>query len=339
VEGIRLTSFSHGAGCGCKLSPDELAEIMSPLRGHPAYSSQELVVGTGTSDDAGVWKLDGRLLVSTVDFFTPIVDDPFDWGRITAANALSDVYAMGGRPLFALQLVAWPRQAIPFDLLREVLAGGAEVMQQSGTTIVGGHSIDDPEPKYGFAVTGLAERPITNAGAEIGDRLMLTKPLGTGIISTAIKRGQCPSELAAQAITVMTDLNDVPVEPMHNAGVRAATDVTGFGLLGHLREMLIASGFGAVIEVERVPRIGDLEPLLAGGNYSSGSKRNLDSIRPFLTGPHPDDSDLKILADAQTSGGLLIAIKPEAVSGFLEAVPRTTEIGEVTAGPPAIGFR
>lgn len=335
-----LTAYSHGAGCGCKLSAAELAQIMAPLAGHQAYAAPELVVGVDTSDDAGVWRLsNGEYLLQTVDFFTPIVDDPFDWGRIAAANALSDVYAMGGRPITALQLVAWPRNGPSFGVLQEVLRGGAEVMAASGTTIVGGHSIDDPEPKYGFAVTGLASFPVTNAGARPGDQLVLTKPLGSGIITTAIKRGQCPPELAAESVAVMTELNEPAVQPMLAAGATAATDVTGFGLLGHLREMLVASDVGAILEIASIPTIGNLDELLAGGNYPGGSQRNLESARAFLNAAGVPEESLKILADAQTSGGLLIAIPPPGLASMLDALPRARRIGEISAGAPSITFR
>ncbi len=340
----RLTAFSHGAGCACKLGPDELAEIVGPLADHPAYSSPNLVVGIGTADDAGVWQLDSnQRLVQTIDFFTPIVDDPFDWGRIAAANALSDIYAMGGSPITALQIVAWPRNGLAFSTLAEVLRGGAEVMKFSGTTIIGGHSIDDPEPKYGFAVTGMVGTPITNAGARPGDRLVLTKPLGTGIITTALKRGACPPDLAASAVRVMVELNAGAVQPMVDVGVNAATDITGFGLLGHLREMLIASGVAAVIDAAVVPTIDDLSRLIEAGHYSGGSQRNLSSVRPFLRGPTPNEATLKILADAQTSGGLLISVDADRASALVAALNhgRSSEvvvIGEITAGAPSVAF-
>ena len=344
TSAARLTSFSHGAGCACKLSPDELAEIVGPLASHPAYESPELLVGVRTSDDAGVWKLDtGRHLVQTVDFFTPIVDDPFDWGRIAAANALSDVYAMGGTPITALQIVAWPRTGLAFSILAEVLRGGADVMESSGTTIVGGHSIDDPEPKYGFAVTGLVAKAITNAGARPGDRLVLTKPLGTGIITTAIKRGDCPPDIDKLAVEAMVELNACAVQPMLDVGVNAATDVTGFGLLGHLREMLFASEVGANIEVAAVPTLAGVADLLAAGHFSGGSQRNLVSVRPLLGFPLPDESTLKILADAQTSGGLLISVAVERTDQLLAALAERSRypgvvIGEIAVGPPLISF-
>ncbi len=344
TSATRLTSLSHGAGCACKLSPDELAEIIGPLAGHPAYASPQLLVGVGTSDDAGVWKLDGgQHLVQTVDFFTPIVDDPFDWGRIAAANALSDVYAMGGRPISALQVVAWPRTGLAFSILADVLRGGADVMHASGTTIVGGHSIDDPEPKYGFAVTGLVAKPITNAGARPGDRLVLTKPLGTGIITTAIKRGGCPREIAQSAVELMVELNATAVQPMLEVGVNAATDVTGFGLLGHLREMIVASSVSATIDFGAVPTLPGVADLLAAGHFSGGSQRNLASVGPMLRPPLPDESMLKILADAQTSGGLLISVAAELTEPLLAALAERSRypgvvVGEITAGAPSITF-
>jgi selenide,water dikinase len=346
VENIRLTSFSHGAGCACKLSPDDLAEIIGPLRSHPATSASELIVGLHTSDDAGVWRLpSGEQLVQTVDFFTPIVDDPYDWGRIAAANALSDIYAMGGRPITALQLVAWPRSALPFSQLGEVVRGGAEVMVESGTTIVGGHSIDDPEPKYGFAVTGLAPPggPITNAGARPGDVLVLTKPLGMGVITSAIKRGVCPPDLAETAIRVMTTLNADALAPMLEVGVHAATDVTGFGLLGHLREMLVASKVAARIDVEAVPVLAGVRELVEQQIYPGGSERNLASLRSFIDQDLDDESAIRILADAQTSGGLLIAVAPhlaQPLEAALEAAGTLSNaaIGRFVEGVPAISF-
>ena len=344
---IRLTAFSHGAGCACKLSPDDLGAIVGPLRDHPATSSPNLIVGLQTSDDAGVWELpSGETLVQTVDFFTPIVDDPYDWGRIAAANALSDVYAMGGTPITALQLVSWPRTGLPFELLGKVVRGGADIMATSGTTIVGGHSIDDPEPKYGFAVTGLVPRDgvITNAGARLGDRLILTKPLGMGIITTALKRGVCPPELAEAAVANMTTLNADAVGPMHKVGARAATDITGFGLLGHLREMAIASGVGAIIDVEAVPVLDGVRQLVEAGVYAGGSERNLTSVTSFITSDEVDETTVRILADAQTSGGLLISAPSDrsdelvhslAAAGTLAA----DVIGAIVAGPPHITLR
>lgn len=347
VTETRLTAFSHGAGCACKLSPDDLNAIIGPLRQHAAMSAPDLVVGLLTADDAGVWALpSGELLVQTVDYFTPIVDDAYDWGRIAAANALSDVYAMGGKPLSALQLVNWPRATLPFSLLNDVLLGGADVMAMSGTTIIGGHSIDDPEPKYGFAVTGLVSpgQVITNAGARPGDHLVLTKPLGTGVITTALKRGVCPSPLAEQAIRIMTTLNASAVGPMHRVGVNAATDVTGFGLLGHLREVLVASEVRATIEVGVIPVIEGVRALVEANVYPGGSERNLASVRPFISADGIDEASVRILSDAQTSGGLLISVLAERSEALVDALNEAgtlcaATIGVVAEGAPSIELR
>ena len=343
VAQARLTAFSHGAGCGCKLSPDELFSILRPLQSHPALDAPDLVVGLATSDDAGVWRLpSGDLLLQSVDFFTPIVDDAYEWGQIAAANALSDIYAMGGRPLTALQLVAWPRDGLSFELLGDVVRGGADMMAAAGATIIGGHSIDDAEPKYGFSVLGTATELITNAGGRPGDQLVLTKPLGTGIVTTALKADSCPPDLAKQAVGLMTTLNDRAVQPMIEHQAHAATDITGFGLLGHLREVLQASGIAAVIDPDAVPVLPGVVDLVAG-HYSGGSRRNLESVRQFISGQLPDQNLFKVLADAQTSGGILIAIAPERteelVSDLLEAgCPSAAIIGGLAAGAPGISF-
>lgn len=276
------------------------------MHAHDAATHPDLIVGTATSDDAGVYRLaSGQALVQTVDFFTPVVDDPYDWGRIAAANALSDVYAMGGVPITALQLVGWPRDVIGWDVAAEVIRGGADIMAAAGCTIIGGHSVDDAEPKYGFAVTGFVDpdRLTTNAAARPGDTLFLTKALGTGIVTTAIKRGACPDHLIREVIDLMTDLNDRAAHAIAAAGARAATDVTGFGLLGHLHEMLRASGVSAEIDVTAVPVLDGVDDLLADGFFPGGSERNVAAITDVVDG----DADIRILADAQTSGGLLVA--------------------------------
>ena len=244
MAAVKLTSYSHGAGCACKLGPEDLNEALSRLRSHPAARHPDLVVGIETGDDAAVFRLDGQLLVQTVDFFTPIVDDAYDWGRIAAANALSDVYAMGGRPVSALQIVGWPRGDLPFDLLRQVLEGGAAVCELAGCVIAGGHSIDDPEPKYGLAVTGVVDedRLMTNRAARPGDQLVLTKPLGSGVVTTGVKRGEASAGEVAAATEVMATLNATAADVLGAHQVKAATDVTGFGLLGHLGAMMRASG-------------------------------------------------------------------------------------------------
>ena len=258
TQTVRLTAFSHGAGCACKLSPADLRTVLGLVRGFEPATDPNLLVGFDTADDAAVYRLrDDLAIVVTTDFFTPIVDDPFDWGRIAATNALSDVYAMGGTPLLALNLVGWPREGLPFELLARVLDGGAAVAGAAGCLIAGGHSIDDAEPKYGMAVVGTVDPAavLTNAGARVGDVLVLTKPIGLGVISTAVKREAATPELLATAITVMTTLNDTARDAALSIGVNAATDVTGFGLLGHLRELCVASGVGAIVHAGSVPVI------------------------------------------------------------------------------------
>ena len=292
------------------------------------------MVGVATGDDAGVYALgDGRALIQTVDIFTPVVDSPRDWGRIAAANALSDVYAMAGTPVTALQYLAWPRDELPFEVASEVVDGGMSVMSEAACTVVGGHSIDSPEPTYGFAVTGIAEadRVVTNAGARPGDVLVLTKPLGMGIITTAIKRGKCPPSLAEEAIELMALLNEVAGSALVDHEATAATDVSGFGLLGHLREMCRESGVGAEIEVGSVPVLTGVRRLLEDGMWAGGSQRNLDSIRGFLTGDL-DEGVWMPLIDAQTSGGLLVALPPQRAPGYVSTVPRAVVVGAVTEG-------
>lgn len=338
VQTFRLTSFSHGAGCACKLGSAELSRLLAPLLTHPAATHPDLVVGAATSDDAGVMLLpdaNGRALVQTVDFFTPIVDDPADWGRIAAANALSDVYAMGATPVSALQLLGWPRDTLPFEAATEVILGGADIMAEAGVVILGGHSIDDEEPTYGFAVTGLVDidRVVTNAGARPHDRLVLTKPLGAGVVTTAHKAGVCPPEVLERMVEEMTTLNRLAGDALHPAGAHAATDVTGFGLLGHMREMVDASSVGAVVDPARVPIVDGARDLLDQGFLSGGSRRNLEAITPRLAG---DLAEATMLSDAQTSGGLLVALPPERLSDYVAAVPGAAEIGFVTDEPGRI---
>lgn len=300
-------------------------------------------MGTGTRDDAGVYRLGagsaGLALVQTVDFFTPVVDDPYDWGRIAAANALSDIYAMGGAPLTALQLVGWPRGVLDLDLAGEVVRGGLDVMADAGCTVVGGHSIDDAEPTYGFAVTGTVDpsRIVTNAAGRAGDVLVLTKPLGTGIITTALKAGACPPDILAGAVDAMTLLNGPASAVMVRHDVLAATDVTGFGLLGHLSEMLAGAGLAAAVDVGAVPLLPGAAELLDLGHYPGGSGRNLDAVSGVLDGG--DVRTRRLLADAQTSGGLLVAVAPERADDLVAemrsgAAPEAAVIGRLTAGEP-----
>jgi selenide,water dikinase len=308
------------------------------LRGHPAVSHPDLLVGFGLSDDGGVFDLgNGSALVQTVDFFTPVVDGAYDWGRIAAANALSDVYAMGGRPLTALQLLGWPRDVLEWEVASEVQRGGADVAAQAGCTLVGGHSIDLPEPIYGLAVTGLVDpaRILTNAGARPGDALVLTKPLGIGIITTAIKRDLCPPDLARRAIEQMAALNDSAAAAALAADAHAVTDVTGFGLLGHLREMLVASGVSAVIEASSVPVLDGVAELLDAGAYAGGSRRNLEAIRPYVSGVFAE-ATIQVLSDAQTSGGLLVALAPDRADEMAVSVEGSAVIGSVTHGEGTI---
>ena len=299
-------------------------------------TDDRLVVGVGGADDAGVFRVsDDLALVQTVDFFTPIVDDARQWGRIAAANALSDVYAMGGIPITALQLVGWPRDRLSFDLLGDVLEGGADVMGEAGCTIVGGHSVDDPEPKYGFAVTGTVhpDRVVRNTGAHPGDRLVLTKPIGTGIVSTAIKHGTAPDGAAEAAVESMMRLNAAAAEAMVSIGVSAATDVTGFGLLGHLAEML-GGAVGADIDADAVPVLPGAVDLVSDGVVPGGTKRNLAFVEGFT-----DFGDLPrwrrlLLADAQTSGGLLIAVAHDRCEDLLDRLDGIgAVVGSITDRP------
>ena len=278
---------------------------------HPSTTHPDLLVGIAGSDDAGVFRIDEtRAIVQTIDFFTPIVDDPYDWGRITAANSLSDIYAMGAEPLTALQMVGWPRDVLPFDALTRVIEGGSDVMADAGCTIVGGHSIDATEPTYGFAITGIVSPDdiITNAAAVPGQVLILTKPIGTGILATAIKNGGVPANIQQAAISSMSTLNRGAADAARRIGVSAGTDVTGFGLLGHLSEMVRASDISAFLDVDSIPILDGVDRYLEEGAIPGGTRRNLKAVEPMVAfGPQGDRSRL-ILADAQTSGGLLLAV-------------------------------
>ena len=295
----------------------------------------------GGRDDAAVVRLSAeRALVLTTDFFTPIVDDAYAFGQIAAANALSDVYAMGGKPLWCLNLVGWPREKLPLDLLGEVLKGGAETVARAGAAVLGGHSIDDPEPKYGLVVVGEVhpDRMTTNAGARAGDRLVLTKPIGTGIVATALKKGAAPADAVAAATASMTALNDGAAEAAREAGVRGATDVTGFGLLGHLGELLAASGVAAEIWAGAVPRLVGVRRLAEAGHIPGGTRRNLEAASGATAFDAAlDEVERLILADAQTSGGLLLAVHPDAAAALVGAlrarnVLAAAVIGTVRAG-------
>ncbi len=322
----RLTQYARGGGCACKIPAGELEEIVAGLVG---LDAPDLIVGLDDGDDAAAVRIDGGMAVlSTADFFTPVVDDAYDWGRIAAANALSDIYAMGGRPILAINLVGWPRDTLPTELLREVMRGGLDVAALAGCPVAGGHSIDDPEPKYGMAVTGLAEpeRLLRNSSAKAGMPLSLSKPLGVGVLNN---RHKATGVVFPQAVESMVALNDRASRDALAAGVVAATDVTGFGLLGHLYKMVRASGVSAVVDAASMPYLDGAREAVRDGFVSGGTRRNLDWVRPHLSSTVGED-ELLLLADAQTSGGLLM----------VGEVPGATVIGEVLAcGPAALSVR
>jgi selenide,water dikinase len=326
---VQLTALSHGAGCACKIPPGALHPLLAEL---PRSSDPALLVGHESADDAAVYQVsDDLAIVTTVDFFTPIVDDPYDFGRVAATNALSDVYAMGGRPLTALNLLAYSLEELGDEPLREILRGGADVAAAAGVAVVGGHSIDDREPKYGMAVTGAVhpDRLMRNSTARVGDALYLTKPVGGGVASTAAKRGVAPDGLVERAVEVMTTLNREASEAALAADTSAATDVTGFGLLGHLHEMTLASGVAAEVEARAVPAIEGVLELLRGDEppIAGGSRRNREWVEPHVEWDEGVPEDLRwLLCDAMTSGGLLVAARPGTGAPGVE-------VGRVTAGP------
>ena len=295
------------------------------VRGLVGVPSQDLLVGLDDGDDAAAVRIDGGIAVlATADFFTPVVDDAYDWGRIAAANAFSDIYAMGGRPILAVNLLGWPRDVLPRELAQEVLRGGLDVARIAGCPVAGGHSIDDPEPKYGMDVTGLADpnRLLRNDAAEAGLPISLTKPLGVGVLNN---RHKTTGEVFPQAVESMVALNDTASVAALAAGVRAATDVTGFGLLGHLYKMARASGVSAVVDARAVPYLDGARESLRDGYVPGGSRRNLDWVRPHLEASVADE-ELVLLADAQTSGGLLIAGEVPGGTVIGEFIPRTDHV-------------
>ncbi len=334
---VRLTAFSHGAGCACKLGPADLSSVMGMLG--PADLPDDLLVSAETGDDAAAWRLpDGRALIATVDVFTPIVDDAYDWGRIAATNAFSDVYAMGGTPVMALNVAGWPVDDLPLDLLARVLQGGQDVAADAGAVVAGGHTITATEPIYGMVALGFADadRLTRNSTAAPGEWLYLTKPIGTGLIATAIKRERATAEQAEAAVRTMTTLNAAAAGAMVEAGAAAATDVTGFGLLGHLRKLLEASGAAARIEATLIPTLPGVLDLARAGVVSGGTNRNhawLGATTDWGTLTQPEQL---VLADAQTSGGLLVATRhADALeTAFGDAGVAFARIGEVLAGEP-----
>jgi selenide,water dikinase len=317
-----------------------MSELTQVLRHLVPVDDPNALVDASTGDDAAVYLIaPDRALVVTADFFTPIVDDPFDFGRIAAANALSDVYAMGARPLFALNLVGFPRKLLGEGILEEILRGGGAVCREAGISVLGGHSIDDAEPKFGLVAVGEAhpDRLVTNAGARPGDVLVLTKPLGTGVVSTAIKAGQAPAEVARRAVEVMASLNRAAAEAAQECGVQAGTDVTGFGLLGHLRNLLRASHVAATLRWTDVPLLEGARELALAGHIPGGSKRNLaDTADDVTWDPGVPEAVRLLMADAQTSGGLLLCVAPERVNDLLTRLegrsPAAAFIGEVVEG-------
>lgn len=326
---IPLTSLAKSAGCAAKIGQADLKLALSHL---PTADDPRVLIGHGSGDDAAVVRLSADLaLVETVDIFPPIVDDPYDFGRIAAANALSDIFAMGATPLNALSFVAWPVERLSIDSLGRVFEGAAEICAKANIAISGGHSIVDEEPKFGLFVTGTVhpDKLISNAGARPGDVLILTKRIGTGVLTTAVKRGYLPQDGLAQAIESMTTLNRAAAEAMVEVEVNAATDVTGFGLLGHLGSMLRASGEAAGIPLcarlkySSVPLFDDIEDYLAKGLCPGGTKRNLEYAAPNVCfANHLDEHRRLLLADAQTSGGLLIAVSEKAYPRLMDALAR-----------------
>ena len=336
-ETRRLTSFSHGAGCGCKLGPSDLETVLGTLS-LPALDA-DVLVAADTGDDAAVVRLsDEQALVATLDFFTPIVDDPYDWGRIAATNALSDVYAMGARPFLALNITAWPVDDLPLEMLGQVLQGGIDVASKAGVAVLGGHTITDPEPKYGMVALGLAEpeRIVRNSTVPAGARLFLTKPLGIGIATTAHKRGVDAPGLLDAAVGLMTTPNDAASEAMVAAAAEAATDVTGFGLLGHLQRMLSASGVAARLDASAVPVLPGVLDLAERDVVPGGTQRNRAYVRSSTGWGDLSNAEQLVLADAQTSGGLLIATRdPRRLVDELDARGADRwEIGEAIEGTP-----
>src|SRR5499427_5638374 len=327
-QAVRLTQFAHGGGCACKIPPGELEEAVARLV--PDTRPEDVLIGVEHGDDAAVIRIGPtRAIVATADFFTPVVDDARTFGRIAAANALSDVYAVGGEPLVALNLLGWPRDVLSADLAAEVLSGGLEVARQAGCHVAGGHSIDDPEPKYGMAVTGLADpdRLLRIDAGRPGMPLSLTKPIGTGILNAMHK---ATGEVSEAAVEVMTTLNAAASRAALDADVRCATDVTGFGLLGHAYKLARASGVTAVIDHRAVPYIDGARAAVRAGHVPGGSRRNLEWVMPHSEWGDLPEEELLLLADARTSGGLLVAGEVPGAPVIGELVARSSTVVSVT---------
>jgi len=340
---MRLTSFSHGGGCGCKIAPGVLSDILKNTGKLPV--PPELLVGIETADDAAVWKLnDEQALIATTDFFMPIVDDPYDFGRIAATNAISDVYAMGGKPIMALAIVAMPIDRLPADTIRRILEGGESVCAAAGIPIAGGHTIDSVEPIYGLVVMGLVhpDRIKRNAGARPGDKLVLGKPLGVGVLSAALKQDKLSADGYAAMIEHTTRLNTPGQALSELAGVHALTDITGFGLLGHTLELCRGARLTGRLSMAAVPLIGDVRELAAQGMFTGASGRNWAAYGQSVTmDASLGEVDRALLTDPQTSGGLLVACAPEAVDEVLAIFRRdgfgqAAVVGELAAGEPVV---
>ena len=340
---VRLTSLAHGGGCGCKIAPAVLQQILAQTPAAAAFP--QLMVGTETSDDAAVWKLnDDQAIVATTDFFMPVVDDPYDFGRIAATNALSDIYAMGARPLFALAIVGMPVNVLPIETIGAILAGGASVCAQAGIPVAGGHSIDSVEPIYGLVAIGLArpDRVLTNRTARPGDVLILTKALGVGILSAAFKQERLGSDGYKALISSTTQLNAVGPELAELDGVHAMTDVTGFGLLGHALEMARGAGLTATIFANGPAVLPGVEDLARAGVRTGASGRNWASYSASVRGADAQpDWKLDLLCDPQTSGGLLVAVESGRAAATLELLCargfiQSAIVGELKVGPPEI---
>jgi selenide,water dikinase len=315
---VRLTQYSHGAGCGCKISPEILARVLE--KAPPQVRDPRLLVGFDARDDAAVYRIaDDQAVVSTTDFFMPIVDDPFDFGGIASVNAISDIYAMGGKPVVAIAILGWPLDKLEPSIAADVLAGARDACSRAGIPLAGGHSIDAPEPIFGLAVTGLVhpDRILSNDLAEAGDELFLTKPLGVGILTTAEKKNLLSREDADTVRDLMLTLNDIGQELAANGLARSLTDVTGFGLLGHLIEMCEASGVSAEIRFDDVPQLDAIATYLDRGAIPGGSHRNFASYGHKVSAM--TDRAKHILCDPQTSGGLLVAVDPAQRDAFLRA--------------------
>ncbi|MFN2396444.1 MAG: selenide, water dikinase SelD [Bacteroidales bacterium] len=330
---MKLTRYTQGLGCACKIRPQYLERVLREL---PAVNDLNVLVGASTSDDAAVYRIsDDTAIVQTVDFFTPVVDDPWSFGAIAAANALSDIYAMGAKPLFALNIVGFPSNRLPEQVLRDILKGASDKASEAGISILGGHTIDDPEPKYGMVVTGIVipNQVLTNVGAQPGDALVLTKPIGTGIISTAVKRNMASEKITQLALSVMITLNDKAAGAMKGFDIHACTDVTGFGLMGHLHEMVGDTAVSCEVDTSQIPLIDGVEELVLAGTVPGGTRNNMEYVNANVHWPKELPEYLKILlCDAQTSGGLMVALPKDQAAAYCQKLRETGSLSAAIIG-------